>query len=82
VLEPTLFRHVPLPSAGGLRPDTLVRLLRSLQQTFPMPGLGLYEYMPADAARVPLLEEIMQIGWDLPKWWSRLHTDPDKTGGQ
>lgn len=82
VLDPALFPHIPLPSAGGLRPDTLVHMLRSLRQTFPIPGLGLYEYMPAAAARVPLLEEIMRFGWDLPEWWSRLRTCPDKTGGR
>ena len=82
VLDPELFAHIPLPSAGGLRPDTLVRLLRLLQQTFPMPGLGLYEYMPVADKRVPLLEEIMRIGWALPEWWARLHTGRKNAGGR
>ena len=62
VLEPALFPYVPLPSAGGLSPETLTRLLRRLAAAFYIPGIGLYEYMPSPEPRVPLLEEIMAMG--------------------
>ena len=62
VLEPTLFPHVPLPVADGLAPATLSRLLRRLSVAFPIPGVGLYEYMPSPEPRVSLLEEIVSLG--------------------
>ncbi len=67
VLEPALFPWVPLPVSGGLAPSTMALLLRRLSEEFTIPGVGLYEYMPAAAARVELLEEIVSLGTSLAK---------------
>ncbi len=71
VLEPSLFPHIPLPSPHGLLPETLLELLHHVINCFAVPGLGLYEYMPAPASsvRIPLLEKIMAIGFSLPARW-------------
>ncbi len=73
VLEPSLFPHVPLPAPDGMRPETLLRILRDVTDVFAIPGLGLYEYMPAPSLseRIPLLEEITALGFALPDRWER-----------
>ena len=62
VLEPSKFAHVPLPVAGGLDPDALVRLLHNLNGEFEIAGLSVVEYMGAGGRRCAVLEEIARIG--------------------
>ncbi|MBP7403210.1 MAG: arginase family protein [Clostridia bacterium] len=64
-LDPDKFPHVPLPVPEGLDPDTLIRLLRRLLSEFRIPGMGLFEYMPARTPSVPLLGEILPMGLSL-----------------
>ena len=67
VLEPSAFAHVPLPVAGGLDPNALMRLLHRLIDAFAIAGLSVVEYTGADGRRCAVLEEIARIGTGLAR---------------
>ncbi len=65
VLDPGQFPHVPLPSPGGLRMETLQTLLIALHAEFRIVGLDVMEYNPTGKKQFPLLQEICAIGTGL-----------------
>ena len=62
VLDQAEFPHVPLPTSGGLKNDTLLYILRKLHKEFTIVGLGLFEYSPTAGKDNNLLQEIVKIG--------------------
>jgi arginase family enzyme/very-short-patch-repair endonuclease len=48
VLDPSTFSSVGCPEPGGVTPAALATAVRSLTDRFPLAGLGITEYEPAD----------------------------------
>lgn len=48
VLDPSTFASVGCPEPGGVTPAALATAVRALTDRFPLAGLGLTEYEPAD----------------------------------
>lgn len=65
VLDPAEFPFVPVPAAGGLTIQTLLRLLNTIKKEFAVIGLSLVEYRPSGKQRIELLEEIINMGISL-----------------
>lgn len=65
VLDPAEFPYVPVPAPGGLKTDTLRRLLQTLQHQARIAGLGVFEYYPAGPQKIALLQEIFGLGLHL-----------------
>ena len=64
-LDPAEFPHVPLPSPGGLKNDTLFYILRRLYTEFKIAGIGLFEYSPSGRKDNNLLQEIIRMGSEI-----------------
>ncbi|GAA2781544.1 arginase family protein [Nonomuraea dietziae] len=47
VLDPATFASVGVPAPGGLLPDDLLKLVRTLTEHFELAGIGITEYEPS-----------------------------------
>ena len=65
VLDPGEFPYSAIPVPGGLKNNTLARVLRDLNDEFEIIGLGLLEYSSSEDNENKLLKEIINIGADL-----------------
>jgi arginase len=64
-LEPGEFPCVRLPVPGGIKMDTLRKLLGKLSEEFKIVGMGMFEYVPSGGRRFELLEYIASLGTGL-----------------
>jgi arginase len=65
VLDSDEFPYMPLYVPGGLKSNTLLAILRRLNEEFRIAGLGLFEYSPSDRKDNELIREIIQMGCGL-----------------
>lgn len=65
VLDPSDFPYVPVSAAEGLKSNTLLNLLKRLQEEFEIVGLGLLEYSPSNGKENLVIPEIIRIGTQL-----------------
>jgi arginase len=65
VLNPKEFPHVPMPVENGIRNESLLNALATIQDTYDIVGMGIFEYKPSQDADIPLLREIINIGINL-----------------
>jgi len=62
VLDPEEFPHVPVPVTGGLKPQTLLSLIKRLNEKFNLVGLGIFEYSASGKQPDTFLQDIFRIG--------------------
>ena len=60
VLEPATFRSLSYPTPHGVTPDTLVTLLRALQETFELVGFTLTEFAPERPEDLETVERLLE----------------------
>lgn len=65
VLDPEEFPYVPVPAPGGLKSNTLIKLLKRLQEEFNIIGFGLLEYSPSGDKDNIVIQNIIDIGCNL-----------------
>lgn len=61
VLEPSEFSNTPLPVPGGMHTASLMPILETLREQFPIAGMSLSEYLPA-GEKIQLLQDIIHFG--------------------
>jgi very-short-patch-repair endonuclease len=60
VLDPSTFSSVGSPAPGGVTPGQLAAAIRALTERFPLAGLGITEYEPADPADREVLAALVR----------------------
>lgn len=65
VLDPALFPYTMCPVAGGIKPETLIEMLRCLNRRFDIVGLSLLEYIGGAGAYNDVLSEVVELGKNL-----------------
>lgn len=65
VLEPSRFPYAPIPVADGLRDETLLNIIKELDDRFEIVGFGLLEYAPSGQREHPLVSALIQTGLNL-----------------
>lgn len=64
-LDPADFPNISVPVAGGVRCETLSRLLRALDEEFEIVGLGLLELSPKVRERQAIVRQVVELGLGL-----------------
>lgn len=59
------FPHVHVPVPGGLKVNTLCKVLKKLYMEFNTIGMGIFEYDPSGKKEMKLLDEIINMGVNL-----------------
>jgi len=62
VLDPEEFPDVPVPVKGGMKNESLLKLLKKLSDEFRIIGLGLFEYGANENKNDKMIKEIVKIG--------------------
>lgn len=62
VLDPEAFPFVPVPTAGGIRPEILLNLLQDLSKNYSLVGLGIFEYSASGQKPNAFMKELLKIG--------------------
>ncbi|MBP2641355.1 MAG: arg [Firmicutes bacterium] len=62
VIDPKEFSYVPIPVLGGLKIQTISRLLKALDKEFTILGLSLTEYQRSGEQTIHILQEIIDMG--------------------
>lgn len=61
VLEPQDFPHLLIPTAGGVKRETLVRRLAELAEEFPIVGSSIVEYVPSGGGDPATMERLVTL---------------------